>query len=267
MSSDAPPADEMAENTQEETAVEDTPTVEAVETEATVHFAPKQAITATVDRIELQGAIVDAGNGIKGLLHISQLSDEPVKNVADVLAEGQEITAYVLKFNESSKRLDLTLIEPLDLTWDELKVNQIHHGTVVRLEKFGAFVDIGAERPGLVHVSELTTNYVSAPEEVVSVGQEIEAKVIGVNRRKKQIDLSVKAIELDQQQAAIEEATVDEEDLPTAMEVALRQAMEDSDMNFPPKEQSRKKRNKKGKKRRSQQDDIISRTLRFHDDP
>jgi predicted RNA-binding protein with RPS1 domain len=67
-------------------------------------------------------------------------------------------------------------------------------GKVVRLETYGAFVDIGAERPGLVHVSELTRGYVKTPNEVIKEGDEIEAKVLDVDRRKRQIRLSMKAL-------------------------------------------------------------------------
>ena len=67
-------------------------------------------------------------------------------------------------------------------------------GKVFRLETYGAFVDFGAERPGMVHVSELTRGYVKTPGEVVKEGDEIEAKVLEVNRKKKQIRLSMKAL-------------------------------------------------------------------------
>jgi small subunit ribosomal protein S1 len=65
----------------------------------------------------------------------------------------------------------------------------------VRLETYGAFVDIGAERPGMVHVSELAHGYVKTPNEIVKEGDEVEAKVLDVNRKKKQIKLSMKALE------------------------------------------------------------------------
>jgi predicted RNA-binding protein with RPS1 domain len=66
-------------------------------------------------------------------------------------------------------------------------------GKVDRLETYGAFVDIGAERPGLVHVSEMSHDYVKNPAEVLKVGDEVEAKILDVDRRKKQIRLSIKA--------------------------------------------------------------------------
>jgi predicted RNA-binding protein with RPS1 domain len=84
--------------------------------------------------------------------------------------------------------------KPLDLEWREIKVGMSVKGKVVRLEKFGAFVDIGAERPGLVHISEMAHGYVRSPEEIVKEGDEIEAQVLDVQRKKKQIKLSMKAL-------------------------------------------------------------------------
>jgi predicted RNA-binding protein with RPS1 domain len=68
-------------------------------------------------------------------------------------------------------------------------------GNVVRMEKFGAFVEIGAERPGLVHISEMAHGYVKSPSDILNEGDEIEAQVIEVNRKKKQIKLSMKALQ------------------------------------------------------------------------
>jgi ribosomal protein S1 len=86
------------------------------------------------------------------------------------------------------------MIEPPLLDWNEIDKDMVVKGKVIRLEKFGVFVDIGAERPGLVHISELTHGYIKTPGEVVKEGDEVEVKVLGVNRRKKQIKLSMKAL-------------------------------------------------------------------------
>jgi predicted RNA-binding protein with RPS1 domain len=87
------------------------------------------------------------------------------------------------------------MVEPLALEWKEIEPEMVVKGQVVRLETYGAFVEIGAERPGMIHVSELTHGYVKSPNEVVKVGEEVEAKVLEVNRKKKQIKLSIKALE------------------------------------------------------------------------
>ena len=93
------------------------------------------------------------------------------------------------------ERIEMTMIKPLELDWREVKVGDTVKGKVVRLEKFGAFVEIGAERPGLVHISEMAHGYVKVPSDVIKEGEEVEAQIIDVNRRKKQIKLSIKAIQ------------------------------------------------------------------------
>lgn len=223
--------------------------------------SPKMQLQGTVKKIDLYGALVDIGIGRLGLLHISQLSEGHVKNVTDVLNEGDQVTVWVQEVDRKRGRVSLTMLKPPALAWSEIAEGGVFTGTVVRVEKFGAFIDIGAERPGLVHVSELAKGYVGNPSEVVNVGDEIQVKVIGVNRRKKQIDLSVRALEETAKAIQVEEEET--EALPTAMELALRQAMEDSGMPMPVGRQPNKKRNKKSR-RREEREDIFERTLRQH---
>lgn len=221
---------------------------------------PKMQVQGVVKKIDLYGALVDIGIGRLGLLHISQLSDEHVKNVSDVLSEGQEISVWIQDVDHKKGRISLTMLKPPAVSWSEINEGGVFKGTVVRVEKFGAFVDIGAERPGLVHVSELAKGYVGDPSDVVAVGDEIDVKVIGVNRRKKQIDLSVRALE--DSQATFAEEDDETETLPTAMELALRQAMENSGIELPHSRQN-KKRVKKNK-RREERESIFARTLQQH---
>ncbi len=143
-------------------------------------------------------------------------------------------------------------------------------GKVTRLEKFGVFVDIGAERPGLVHISEMTHDYIKTPGDVVKEGDEVEVKVLDVNRRKKQIKLSMKALEeklapppkAAQPRKEKEKESVDEGEkempIPTAMEVALREAMERTKSQEPA---SRSKNKRKGSVEDREMDEILNRTL------
>lgn len=226
-------------------------------------ITPKMELKGVVKKTDLYGALVDVGVGRLGLLHISQLAEDHVKNVTDVVKEGDEITVWVLDVDKQKGRMNLTLLKPPAVTWNDITEKAVFSGEVVRVEKFGAFVDIGAERPGLVHVSELAQGYVGDPADVVTVGETIEVQVIGVNRRKKQIDLSVRALADAATAAALAEETEEEDDIPTAMELALRQAMENSGMDLPRRSDKRsKKRNKK--RRRHEQDEIFSRTLKQH---
>ncbi len=153
----------------------------------------KQHFVGKIIRTTTAGAIVDIGLRRPAVVHISQLSPEPVKRVEDVVQVGQEVDVWVRRINPKGI-IELTMIKPLDLEWREIKKGMVVKGKVERLDKVGVYVNIGAEVPGFVHISELSHEYVRHPSEVVSEGQEVEAKVIAVNRRRKQIKLSIKAL-------------------------------------------------------------------------
>src|SRR5215216_5501317 len=154
---------------------------------------PKTKLSGKVLKTTLAGALVDVGQNIPGVIHISQLSTEPVNKVEDVVKEGQTVEVWIRRVKKD--RIELTMVQPLALEWKEIEPDMVVKGKVVRLEPYGAFVDIGAERPGMVHVSELAHGYVKTPNEIVKEGDEVEAKVLDVNRKKKQIKLSMKALE------------------------------------------------------------------------
>jgi small subunit ribosomal protein S1 len=154
---------------------------------------PKTKLSGKILKTTLAGALVEVGQNIPGVIHISQLSKDPVNKVEDVVKEGQTVDVWVRRVKKD--RIELTMIEPLALEWKEIEPDMVVKGKVVRLEPYGAFVDIGAERPGMVHVSELAHGYVKTPNEIVKEGDEVEAKVLDVNRKKKQIKLSMKALE------------------------------------------------------------------------
>jgi len=261
----------------------------------TSEIKPKMHFTGTVAKTTLAFAVVDIGIGTPAVIHISQLAPapggQPVKRVEDVLQVGQQVEVWVRKVKEG--RIELTMTKPLDLEWRDLKKGMVVKGQVTKLEKFGAFVEIGAERPGLVHISEMAHGYVRTPSDMVKEGDEVEVQVLDVNRRKKQIKLSMKALQeepVKEEEPArlIETAQKDKSSTrrkksrrsedrgeehgdgsitfsdssatteadPTAMEIAMREAME--------KAKERKSQSEKGKRNKAvsrEQEDILSRTL------
>lgn len=218
---------------------------------------PKMKLLGTIKRIELFGAFVDVGAERDGLLHISQLRKERTNKVEDVVKVGQEVTVWVRKVDTTAGRIDLSLLEPLMLDWDEIKNGMTLKGKVTKLEKFGAFVDIGAERTAFLHVREMMSGYVENPGDVVKPGQVIESKVIGVDRKKRRIDLSMKALE-----DFTPEETEPEEAPLTAMELALRQAMKSGDKIESADEEE--KRRKKSKVANGDLDSVFERTRKQH---
>jgi ribosomal protein S1 len=222
---------------------------------------PKDKFTGTVIKTLLAGAAVDIGVGVPGFIHISQLQSEKVNRVEDVVEEGQTVEVWVKRIYPKKERIELTMIEPLALEWREIKEGMTVKGTIERLEKYGAFVEIGAERPGLVHISELAHGYIRTPGDAVSEGEEVDVKVLSVNRRKKQIKLSMKALMEDPekvvQEAKKEVEKENNQPVPTAMEMAIRSAMERSQQDENEENPSGNKENDSN----GELEDIYSRTL------
>jgi predicted RNA-binding protein with RPS1 domain len=270
------------------------------DTDRAMEIRPKMQLNGTVSKIKLAGAVIDVGLNKPAVLHISQIvspDDQPIKRVEDVLKEGQQINVWVKKVvrKDDEERIELTMIPPLDLEWRDIKVGDAVKGKVVRLEKFGAFVEIGAERPGLIHISEMAHGYVKQPSDVVKEGDEVEVQIIDVNRRKKQIKLSMKALQPepepevkekpakafpqprtaesgpkrekkpvrkprrkgDEDNTALLESINEPpaENEPTYMEIAMREAMEKA------KDRKKKADERKSKTVSKEQEDLLSRTL------
>jgi small subunit ribosomal protein S1 len=251
----------------------ETPVAEVAETpQSLADLKPKMKLTGRVQRIELYGAILDLGVGAPSILHISQIARDRVNRVGDVLNVGDEVVVWVDKVDPERNQVTVSMIEPLGLDWGDLREGQVHTGKVTRLEKFGAFVDIGAEKEGLVHISELSHEFVKQPSEVVSPGDEVQVKVLGFSKRKRRIDLSMKALlaapagvaapSQPEPAGTFPDEYEQEEDLPTAMAVALQQAMSDAGMKYNRRRQGPAKKGR-GRRSRSQQEEILTRTLRI----
>ncbi|MGD8604684.1 MAG: S1 RNA-binding domain-containing protein [Anaerolineales bacterium] len=217
---------------------------------------PGMKFKGKVVKTELFGAFVDIGAEREGLVHISMIKKGKVNRVEDEVKPGDEVEVWVHKTDIPSGRLELSMRKPLDMEWKDIEVGSKVKGKVVRIESFGAFVDIGAERPGLVHVSELKDEYVADTNDVVSVNDEVEVTILEVNRKKRQIRLSMKDSSPQEYLQEMEEEEAEE--VPTAMEIALRQALNDSQDEVAPK--AAKKSTAKSKS--NDLEDILSRTLK-----
>jgi small subunit ribosomal protein S1 len=222
-------------------------------------LSPKMKFEGEVKSIELFGAFVDIGAEKDGLVHISQISQERVNRVADVLKEGDQVTVWVKGVDPVQGRIDLTMVEPPERTIDELEPEQILTGKVTKLAPYGAFVDIGVGRDGLVHISEMSESHTNTPSEVVHVGDEIQVRVVKVNRRRRRIELSLLNISNGESGEQLEPEG--EEESMTAMESAWQAAMKRQGMSIDVPSQASGRRKRKSEIRR-QQAAIIARTLR-----
>ena len=167
-----------------------------------------QVIDGTVQRITDFGAFVDIG-GVDGLVHISELAHTHVEKVSDVLSEGQEIQVEILSVDPDNERISLSYKNTLPGPWsgieDRIKAGDHVTGTVRRVVTFGAFVEIEEGVEGLVHISQIANRHIGTPEEVLDVGQEVSAKVLSVDEAQHRISLSIKEIELEEEQGDIEQ--------------------------------------------------------------
>jgi transcriptional accessory protein Tex/SPT6 len=142
------------------------------------------------------------------------------------------------------------------LRLDELKPGTMLSGKVKNIAKFGAFVDVGAEQDGLVHISALSDDYVRRVEDVVKVGDTVNVTVVEIDPERKRLSLSMKGHSVQDEPEPVQEP---EEALPSAMELAMRDALEGKSHR---EERGRAQR----KKARIEQEDLLTRTLRMHRD-
>lgn len=171
-------------------------------------------IEGTVQRITDFGAFVDVG-GVDGLVHISELSHAHVEKVSDVLTEGQEIKVEILSIDPDNERISLSYKKTLPGPWsgveERIKAGDHVEGTVRRIVTFGAFIEIEDGVEGLVHISQIANRHIGTPEEVLDVGQKVNAKVLSVDESQNRISLSMKEIELEEEQGDIQQYEKEEE--------------------------------------------------------
>lgn len=156
-------------------------------------------VDGVVRRITDFGAFVDIGGGVEGLLHVSEMAHSRVKHPSDVVSEGDKIKVMVLGIDKESERISLGLKQTLPDPWDTIEeryqVGDKVKGVVTRTVDFGAFVKLEDGVEGLIHISQLSHRHVAKTEDVVSAGDEVEAKIISLDPEAKRIGLSIRELE------------------------------------------------------------------------
>jgi small subunit ribosomal protein S1 len=151
----------------------------------------------TVSSIVNFGAFVDLG-GVDGLVHVSELSWKHVDHPGEVVAVGQEVEVEVLDVDLERERVSLSLKATQEDPWKEFErtstAGSVISGQVTKLVPFGAFVRVAQGIEGLVHISEISHEHVDTPESVLSVGQEVEVKVIDVDVSRRRVSLSMRQV-------------------------------------------------------------------------
>ena len=165
-------------------------------------------VTGTVKNVTDFGAFIDLG-GVDGLLHISEMSWGRVESPKKVFKVGEEISVLVKDINETKVALSLKFPElnPWANAAENFAVGKEVTGKVARMTDFGAFVELQPGVDALLHVSQISRAHVEKPADVLTVGQEITAKIVDLNEADKKISLSMKALEPETVAEPVEEVT------------------------------------------------------------
>lgn len=162
---------------------------------ANIHVG--DVVEGKVERVTNFGAFVSV-NGFDCLAHISDLSWSGVKNVTDVLEIGKKYEFKVLKIDEENKKVSIGYKQlqpqPWDLVAEKYAEGDVVHGKVVRIVPFGAFVEVENGVDGLVHVSQISHEWLENPTSVLNIGEEIDAKILVLDPANKKMTLSIKAL-------------------------------------------------------------------------
>jgi small subunit ribosomal protein S1 len=144
------------------------------------------------------GAFVDIGNGVEGLIHVSELSWDRVASAGDVLKAGDKVRVVVKKIDPQTGKIGLSARDLIESPWkragDKYHVGATVKGVVSRIAQFGAFVKLEPGVEGLVHISELATRRIRSVSDVAREGQQVECRVIAVDPDEQRLSLSIKAL-------------------------------------------------------------------------
>ena len=167
----------------------------------------------TVKSLTSYGAFVDIG-GVDGMVHVSELSWNRIKNPAEVVSVGDEIDVYVISFDPEKHKISLGYKTSEMNPWNQFmtgyNVGDVVNAKVVKLMTFGAFAEIIPGVDGLIHISQIADRRIGKPEDVLAEGQEVQVKITDVDAENKRISLSIRALLEQTAEEVAEEAPVEE---------------------------------------------------------
>ncbi len=173
--------------------------------EVEVRYPVGSQIKGKVRNLTAYGAFVELEDGIDGMIHVSDLSwTRKINHPSEILKKNEELEAVVIDIDKTNQRISLGIKQLENDPWSEIetrfKVGDLVNGTVAKIASFGAFIQLQDDIDGLVHISQLSEDHVSRVKDVLKVGDDVEARVIKVDKVERRIGLSIKAAEYDQEQ-------------------------------------------------------------------
>ncbi len=177
------------------------------------NIAVGDRFTGTVKSLTGYGAFVDLG-GVDGMIHISELSWQRIKNPSEVVLVGDTVEVYVKAIDTEKKKISLGYKKPEENPWvifeKNFEVDDTVKATIVSMTTYGAFARIIPGIDGLIHISQIANKHGAKPQDELTVGQEVEAKIIAVDFEKKRVSLSIRALLSEEEVAPVEEAVAEE---------------------------------------------------------
>ena len=153
--------------------------------------------TGTVKSITNYGAFVDIG-GVDGMVHISELSWQRIKNPSEVVLVGDTVEVYVKDIDTEKKKISLGYKKAEDNPWvifnNTYGIDSVVNVTIVSMTAYGAFARIIPGVDGLIHISQIANKHVAKPQDELKVGESVEAKIIAIDDEKKRVSLSIRAL-------------------------------------------------------------------------
>ncbi len=182
-----------------------------------IELAEGQIRQGIVRSVRDFGAFVDLG-GVDGLLHVSEMSWQRVKDPSSIVQPGQTVKVVVLKLDREHRKISLGLKQLTASPWDNIgekyHIGDLVTGKVSRLMDFGAFVELEPAVEGLIHISELAAQRVFRVSDIVKPEQEVQVKVLSVDPTQRRISLSLKAAQVKEPEPAVEEEPEPEPEVP-----------------------------------------------------
>ena len=182
----------------------------AKKAEAWARLQEGEVVHGIVRRLTDFGAFVDLG-GVDGMVHISELSWLRIKHPSDVVKVGDVLDVYVKDIDVENKKISLGYKKTEDNPWEVLKrdyeVGSVVTAKVVSMTAFGAFAQIIPGVDGLIHISQISNERINKPQDVLTIGQEVQVQITDIDFEKKRVSLSMKALLEDNAQEEAAEAS------------------------------------------------------------